>query len=89
MKNDENLFAAFIGVVDDYKINSPYILQIAISFCSLIAEKLPQTVEKYNLVEKIEKILYSTKNEEIKILASSFVEKYSGAPPILEFIENN
>jgi hypothetical protein len=47
LRNDERLFEVYVSVVRDFKANSPYILQIAISFCSLIAEKLPSTIEKY------------------------------------------
>ena len=61
--NDEKLFEAYISVVTDFKSNSPYILQIGLSFCSLIAEKLPWTIEKYQLVEIVEKVLYSSIGE--------------------------
>jgi hypothetical protein len=59
LRNEENLIRAYLSVVEDYRANSPYILQIAISFCSLIAEKMPNTIEKYQLLDLIEKIFYS------------------------------
>eukprot|EP00347_Sterkiella_histriomuscorum_P013623 403364010 len=73
--------SAFFSVLKNYFSSDPYLLKIAISYCSLICEKYPDIAIKLifteGISEMIENIQYKFENnQELVMLSSSFLEKF-------------
>jgi len=88
-----NPLKSYIDILNNYYNCDPYLLQVAISFCSLICEKYGQeaiqTIINSGVCEMIENIQYkyAQENETLSKLAYSFIETYIYSNESL--VENN
>lgn len=72
---------AFFNVFERYDACDPYLIKIALSFCSLICEKYGEpaikAIQECGIAEMIENVKYKySENEELVQMVDSLLDKY-------------